>query len=100
VLAANYLQTTDWREKPKIIETIVHYYTKAQAYESLAGFYENVAESAIEDSRDYRRALEQYKKADSSLQDLLACGARQYEDQYQTNQAKIHYITKFLMIKE
>jgi len=99
-LAANYLQTTDWRGQQKIVDLIIQYYSKAQAYESLAGFYANVAEYCIEDLKDYRKALDEYRKAENALSDLLACGARQYEEQFHATQAKIHTITKFLSIKE
>lgn len=61
MIAAHYLQTTDWRNSPKVIQAIIQYYTKAQAFESLAGFYETVAESEIENSRDYKKALEEYR---------------------------------------
>jgi intraflagellar transport protein 140 len=102
MIAAHYLQTTttDWRTNPKIVQTIVQYYTKAQAFESLAGFYETVAESEIEHSRDYKKALEEYRKAVKSWNDLLACGARQYEDRCRTVEEKINFIGKFLKIKE
>lgn len=35
MIAAHYLQTTDWRKNPKVVQSIVQYYTKAQAFESL-----------------------------------------------------------------
>ena len=44
VMAANYLQTLDWRKDPSIIKNIISYYTKGKALESLAGFYDACAQ--------------------------------------------------------
>ena len=43
VLAANYLQNSDWHNDPQMMTTIISFYTKAQAFESLAGFYDSCA---------------------------------------------------------
>lgn len=44
VMAANYLQTLDWRKDPDILKTIIGFYTKARAPKELAGFYEACAQ--------------------------------------------------------
>lgn len=44
VMAANYLQTVNWKEDPEIMKQIVVFYTKGQAYQSLAGFYDACAQ--------------------------------------------------------
>lgn len=43
ILAANYLQTLDWKNDENILKHIVLLYTKANAYEHLTGFYEACA---------------------------------------------------------
>ncbi len=44
VMAANYLQTLDWRKDPEIMKNIISFYTKGRAMESLAGFYDACAQ--------------------------------------------------------
>lgn len=44
VMAANYLQTCDWKNNPEITQQILALYNKAQAPEHLAGFYEACAQ--------------------------------------------------------
>lgn len=44
IMAANYLQSLDWRKNPEILKTIIAFYTKGRASELLAGFYEVCAQ--------------------------------------------------------
>ncbi len=44
IMAANYLQSLDWRNNPDIMKNIVGFYTKARALELLAGFYDSCAQ--------------------------------------------------------
>lgn len=43
-MAANYLQSLDWRKNPEILKTIIGFYTKGRALDLLAGFYEACAQ--------------------------------------------------------
>ena len=43
VLAANYLQNSDWHNDPEIMKTIITFYSKAKAFEQLSGFYDACA---------------------------------------------------------
>jgi hypothetical protein len=43
VMAANYLQSLDWRKDPEIMKNIIGFYTKGRAMESLASFYDACA---------------------------------------------------------
>jgi intraflagellar transport protein 140 len=82
VMAANFLQTLDWRaerdgggatnddEKKKktdgktdVAKHIVLFYQKAKAYGHLAGFYESCASSEIDEFRDYDAALVALREA-------------------------------------
>lgn len=45
-MAANYLQTMDWRDG-EIMKVIITFYTKANAFEQLAGFYDSCAQVEI-----------------------------------------------------
>lgn len=44
IMAANYLQSLDWRKNPDILKTIIGFYTKGRAPDLLAGFYEACAQ--------------------------------------------------------
>lgn len=44
VMAANYLQSLDWRKEPEIMKNIISFYTKGRALDLLAGFYDACAQ--------------------------------------------------------
>lgn len=44
VMAANYLQSLDWRKDPEIMKNIIAFYTKGRALDSLASFYDACAQ--------------------------------------------------------
>ena len=46
-LAGNYLQQMNWRESVDIMKAIITFYTKAQAFEQLSGFYDSCAQVKI-----------------------------------------------------
>jgi intraflagellar transport protein 140 len=82
VMAANFLQTLDWRgdetgavtdtkdtketkdkTSPDIAKHIVSFYQKAKAYGHLAGFYESCAATEVDEFRDYDAALVALREA-------------------------------------
>lgn len=40
ILAANFLQTSDWHNDPNVMKTIIQFYSKAEAFDKLSGFYD------------------------------------------------------------
>ena len=44
VMAANYLQSLDWRKDPDIMKNIIGFYTKGRALDALASFYDACAQ--------------------------------------------------------
>eukprot|EP01105_Mastigella_eilhardi_P002868 TRINITY_DN1371_c0_g2_i2.p1 TRINITY_DN1371_c0_g2~~TRINITY_DN1371_c0_g2_i2.p1 ORF type:complete len:1217 (+),score=421.92 TRINITY_DN1371_c0_g2_i2:1075-4725(+) len=66
IITANYLQKLEWRDKPDIIKNIILFYKKAQAWESLARFYQSCAQAEID---EFRR----YDKAKGALAEAKAC---------------------------
>lgn len=44
IMAANYLQSLEWRNDDNILKNIISFYTKGRALESLAGFYDACAQ--------------------------------------------------------
>lgn len=57
IMAANYLQSLDWRENSEIFKTIITFYTKGSASEQLADFFEVCAQVEIKDFQNYEKAL-------------------------------------------
>ena len=47
VMAANYLQSLDWRKDPEIMKNIIAFYTKGRALDSLASFYDACAQVCL-----------------------------------------------------
>ncbi|KAI9193143.1 uncharacterized protein BJ171DRAFT_572993 [Polychytrium aggregatum] len=63
VLAANYLQTLDWRNYPSIMKAIILFYSKAKAFDSLSGFYQACAQVEIDEYQNYEKALGAFREA-------------------------------------
>lgn len=63
VMAANYLRTLNWHDTPEYMKSIIQFYTKAQAVESLAAFYESCAQVEVDEYRDYEKALQALREA-------------------------------------
>ena len=68
VMSANYLQTLDWHNDAEIMKSIINFYSKARAVESLAGFYESCAQIEIDEYRDYEKALGALRESLKHLQ--------------------------------
>merc|ERR1712000_647960 len=69
VMAANYLQSLDWRNDQEVLKNIVSFYTKGRALDTLASFYESCAQAEIDDYQDYEKAL-------GALNEALRCMSR------------------------
>ena len=67
VLAANYLQSQPWQSTPAIYKNIVAFYTRAKAFDSLAGFYDAAAQVQIDEFRNYDKALMTLREAQKTL---------------------------------
>lgn len=63
VLAANFMQNTDWHNNADIMKSIIFFYTKAKAWDSLANFFDTCATVEIDEYRDYEKALVAEKEA-------------------------------------
>ncbi|TKS89938.1 Intraflagellar transport protein 140 -like protein WD and tetratricopeptide repeats protein 2 [Collichthys lucidus] len=95
IMAANYLQSLDWRKDPEILKTIIGFYTKGRAPDLLAGFYEACAQVEIDDYQNYEKALD-------ALTEALKCISKakdssgQQEARLADMQHKITLIKKFV----
>ncbi|KAI9354065.1 hypothetical protein DFJ73DRAFT_959062 [Zopfochytrium polystomum] len=63
VVAANYLQTLDWRSNPPIMKAIITFYTKSRSFESLAGFYEACCHVEVDEYQNYEKGLSALREA-------------------------------------
>ncbi|XP_065332097.1 intraflagellar transport protein 140 homolog [Cloeon dipterum] len=63
VMAANYLQSLDWRNSPEIMKHIIAFYSKGKALDLLAEFYVACAQVEVDEFRDYEKALGAYVEA-------------------------------------
>ncbi|PRP89671.1 intraflagellar transport protein [Planoprotostelium fungivorum] len=57
IMAANYLQSLEWRSQPEIMKSIITFYTKAKSPDSLALFFVACAQVEIDDFKNYEKAL-------------------------------------------
>lgn len=56
-LAANFLQSQNWSSNEMIYRSIIQFYVKAKAYDSLMSFYDACAQMHIDERRNYPEAL-------------------------------------------
>ncbi|XP_046399396.1 intraflagellar transport protein 140 homolog [Ischnura elegans] len=63
IMAANYLQSLDWRNEPNIMRNIITFYTKGRAQHLLASFYMACAEVEIDEFQNYEKALNALEEA-------------------------------------
>ncbi|XP_049310514.1 intraflagellar transport protein 140 homolog [Bactrocera dorsalis] len=70
IMAANYLQALNWQEDEHILKHIVTFYSKGQAYDSLANFYAICAQIEIEEYHNYEKALKAMLEAANCLKKL------------------------------
>lgn len=94
ILAANYLQNLNWHEDPEYMKSIITFYTKAKAWDSLATFYETCSEMEIDSFRNYEKALSALKEA---LRHMSKSNASQEKTIMLKN--RIYLIDKFLVAR-
>ncbi|XP_065898421.1 intraflagellar transport protein 140 homolog isoform X2 [Dysidea avara] len=84
IMAANYLQTLDWRSDPEVMKNIITFYTKGKALESLAGFYDACAQVEIDEYQNYDKAL-------GALNESLKCFGK-VKSRTSSIEAKIQFL--------
>ncbi|VDL82930.1 unnamed protein product [Nippostrongylus brasiliensis] len=63
ILAANYLQTTDWQGNAEVIREIETFYSKAHSFLHLASFYKACAFMEVETFNDFSKAADALQHA-------------------------------------
>ncbi|KAK0394620.1 hypothetical protein QR680_000840 [Steinernema hermaphroditum] len=100
-IAGNYLQTINWKEDTTIMKHIETFYSKAGAYDSLAGFYESCAEVELEEYHDYEKTAIALAESVRHLNRALEKNHEPYlEEKRNEIESRIRMIQDFLSIRE
>ncbi|XP_075950055.1 intraflagellar transport protein 140 homolog [Anarhichas minor] len=100
IMAANYLQSLDWRKNPEILKTIIGFYTKGRAPDLLAGFYEACAQVEIDDYQNYEKALDALTEAFKCLSKSKDSSTGQQEVRLADLQHRVTLIKKFVHARQ
>ena len=92
-MAANYLQTLNWRSEPEIMKQIVTFYTKAKAPASLALFYEACSQVEIDEYQNYEKALGALREAQRHM---VKARANERDPRLAALTSRIQNIERFL----
>ena len=96
VMAANYLQSLDWRKDPEVMKNIIGFYTKGRALESLAAFYDACAQVEIDEYQNYDKALGALGEAFKCMGKAKMDDEVLQEDRLGQLKNKINLIKKFV----
>ncbi|KAM6951358.1 intraflagellar transport protein 140 homolog [Aplochiton taeniatus] len=99
IMAANYLQSLDWRKDPEIMKNIIGFYTKGRALDLLAGFYEACAQVEIDDYQNYEKALGAFTEAYKCLTKAKGRSPGEQEAKMGDLQNKITLVKKFVQAR-
>jgi len=96
IMAANYLQTLDWHNDADIMKSIIQFYTKARAMDSLSTFYEACAQIEIDEYRDYEKALGALRE---SLKYMQKARTGEKEDRVDSLTQRINLCERFVQVR-
>ncbi|XP_041473205.1 intraflagellar transport protein 140 homolog isoform X2 [Lytechinus variegatus] len=99
VMAANYLQSLDWRKDPEIMKNIIGFYTKGRALDSLAGFYDACAQVEIDEYQNYDKALGALTEAYKCLSKAKVKNQTQIEEKLGALKHRISLVKKFVQAR-
>ncbi len=99
IMAANYLQSLDWRKDPEIMKQIINFYTRAKSMESLASFYEACAQVEIDEFQDYDKAVSALAEAYKCLTRGNVEDSGKVEEMINNLKIKLTLIQKFIQAK-
>lgn len=97
VMAANYLQTLDWRNGGDIIKHIITFYTKGKALDLLSSFYEAYAQDEIDEYQNYEKALDALTEAFKSISKV---SNHSNAEKLENLKSKIEIVKKFVDIRQ
>lgn len=99
VMAANYLQSLDWRKDPEIMKNIIGFYTKGRALDSLAGFYDACAQVEIDEYQNYDKALGALSEAYKCLTKAKMKNQSLQEEKLAALKHRIGLVKKFVQAR-
>ncbi|XP_072916135.1 intraflagellar transport protein 140 homolog [Hemitrygon akajei] len=99
IMAANYLQSLDWRKDPEIMKNIISFYTKGRALDLLAGFYNACAQVEIDEYQNYEKALGALTEAYKCLSKAKMRNQGEQEERLRELQNKLTTVKKFVQIR-
>ncbi|KAI5750172.1 hypothetical protein M8J76_013408 [Diaphorina citri] len=96
VMAANYLQSSDWKSQPELLKSIISFYSKGKAPHLLANFYVSCAQVEIDEFGNYEKGL-------GALNEAKRCLLKHNDSMYETLKSsvveKIAEVDKYLEMK-
>ncbi|NWR42554.1 IF140 protein, partial [Regulus satrapa] len=96
IMAANYLQSLDWRKDAKIIANIISFYTKGGALDLLAGFYDACAQVEIDEYQNYEKAHRALTEAYKCLSKAKARNPVDQESKLGHLQSRMSLMKRFI----
>eukprot|EP00051_Salpingoeca_urceolata_P027733 m.483017 g.483017 ORF g.483017 m.483017 type:complete len:1380 (-) comp22745_c0_seq1:34-4173(-) len=99
IMAANYLQSLDWRRDSEIMKHIINFYTKGKALDSLSSFYDACAQVEIDDFQNYDKALGALNEALKYISKAKMKDFDQQEARVSGLQQRIELVKRFCDIR-
>lgn len=99
IMAANYLQSLDWRKEPEIMKNIISFYTKGRALDLLAGFYDACAQVEIDEYQNYDKAHGALTEAYKCLSKAKAKNPLDQETKLAQLQSKMTLVKRFIQAR-
>ncbi|KAG8506365.1 Intraflagellar transport protein 140, partial [Galemys pyrenaicus] len=99
VMAANYLQSLDWRREPAIMKSIIGFYTKGRALDLLASFYDACAQVEIDEYQNYDKAHGALTEAHKCLAKAKAESPLDQETKLAQLQSKMALVKRFIQAR-
>ncbi|KAG3258905.1 intraflagellar transport protein 140 homolog isoform X1 [Ictidomys tridecemlineatus] len=99
IMAANYLQSLDWRKEPEIMKNIISFYTKGRALDLLAGFYDACAQVEIDEYQNYEKAHGALTEAYKCLSKAKAKSPLDQETKLAQLQSKMALVKRFIQAR-
>uniref|UniRef100_A0ABM5F0W3 Intraflagellar transport protein 140 homolog n=1 Tax=Pogona vitticeps TaxID=103695 RepID=A0ABM5F0W3_9SAUR len=99
IMAANYLQSLDWRKDPEIMKNIISFYTKGRALDLLAGFYDACAQVEVDEYQNYEKALGALTEAYKCLSKAKTRSPVEQESKLALLQSKMALVKRFIQAR-
>ncbi|XP_028562119.2 intraflagellar transport protein 140 homolog isoform X1 [Podarcis muralis] len=99
IMAANYLQSLDWRKDPEIMKNIISFYTKGRALDLLAGFYDACAQVEVDEYQNYEKALGALTEAYKCLSKAKTRSPVEQESKLALLHSKMALVKRFIQAR-